>query len=58
MDDFYLELTCNQIRDWLQGELEPDTLITGALDELQGAALTGESGKATLLITCTKDKET
>lgn len=58
MDDFHLELTCNQIRDWLQGEIGPDELITGALDELQGAALTRESGTATLHITCTKDVET
>jgi len=57
MEDFYLELTTTQIRDWLQGEIEPDATITGAFDELQGAALTGESGKATLLITCTKDDE-
>jgi len=57
MEDFHLDLTCNQIRDWLQGDIESDAVITGALDELQGAALTGESGKATLLITCTKDDE-
>lgn len=55
--DFHLELTTTQIRNWLQGEIEPDATITGAFDELQGAALTGETGKATLLITCKKDAE-
>lgn len=58
MDDFSLNLTVDQIRDFLQGDDEVDELITGALDELQGAALTRESGKATLLISCTKENQT
>lgn len=58
MDDFSLNLTVDQIRDFLQGDDEVDTIITGALDELQGAALTRESGKATLIISCTKEQNT
>lgn len=50
-----LTLTVDLIRDWLQGDEEADTIIAGALDELQGRALTNESGRSTLTITCTKD---
>jgi hypothetical protein len=54
-EDFNMNLTTSQIRAFLQGDDEMDGAIAGALDELQGAALTRESGKATLIITCTKD---
>lgn len=53
-DDFTLDLTCNQIRDFLQGDDDAEELLVNALDNLQGAALTREAGKASLLITCTK----
>lgn len=56
-EDFTLDLTCSQIRDYIQGDDGVDAIIVGVLDELQGAALTRESGKATLFITCTKDKD-